>query len=163
MKLNFVTKARKPQGSCLICTSPILAGQSYKWAKPRHGPTRLFCQDCQPLPSHLTANSRLADLYSAQESISTAITEGILANVLVSLRDAITTAEEDRDSYQESLDNMPEQLQSGPTGEEIQEKIDAIESWIYELENAESNLEDLSPSEDIDFSEAESARDALEL
>ncbi len=166
MKLNFVAKARKPQGNCLICHGPILAGQSYKWAKPRHGSIRLFCQDCQVLPSHLTANPRLADLYSAQESISAALTEGIHADILIALRDAITTAEDTRDSYQESLDNMPEPLQAGPTGQEIQEKIDAIESWISELENAESNLEGLDPAdinENTDYSEAETANSSLEL
>lgn len=46
MKLNFVPKARKPQGSCHTCGSPILPGDPYQWHKPRNHPLQVFCAAC---------------------------------------------------------------------------------------------------------------------
>ena len=64
MKLNFVTKARKPQGSCLTCGSPILPGDSYQWHKPRNHPLQVFCATCptslketKNCPHHRSYNS----------------------------------------------------------------------------------------------------------
>lgn len=39
-----------------------------------------------------------------------------------------------RDECQEKLDNMPEALQSAPTGELLQERIDAMEGAVSEFE-----------------------------
>lgn len=53
---------------------------------------------------------------------------------LVSFRDELVSdAENLRDEQQEKLDNMPEGLQQGDTGTMIQERIEALESFIEEL------------------------------
>lgn len=44
-------------------------------------------------------------------------------------------ADDLREQQQEKLDNMPEGLQQGDTGQQIQERIDALESFVSELEN----------------------------
>lgn len=49
----------------------------------------------------------------------------------------VSDAESLRDEQQDKLDNMPEGFQQGSTGEKIQERIDALESFISELEDLE--------------------------
>ena len=39
------------------------------------------------------------------------------------------------DEEQEALDNMPENLQDGERGQQMQEYIDAMKSVVYDLEN----------------------------
>lgn len=53
---------------------------------------------------------------------------------LVSFRDELVSdAENLRDEQQEKLDNMPEGLQQGDTGSMIQERIEALDSFVEEL------------------------------
>ena len=66
-------------------------------------------------------------------------------------------AESLRDETQDKLDNMPEGLQASPTGELLQERIDALEAFISELEGVDfpgeelgEEPEDLEDGEDDD-------------
>lgn len=51
------------------------------------------------------------------------------------LTELISNLEEIRDDLQSRLDNMPESLQYGPTGELLQERIDGLDSAIGDLES----------------------------
>jgi predicted Holliday junction resolvase-like endonuclease len=51
-----------------------------------------------------------------------------------------------KEETESSLENMPESLQSSPTGELLQERIDALGSAISELENIDLEYEE--PSDD---------------
>lgn len=47
-----------------------------------------------------------------------------------------------RDMAEESLSNMPEQLQEGDTGIMLQERIDAMEGWRSDLEGIDLEIEE---------------------
>lgn len=55
------------------------------------------------------------------------------------ISNAKSTAEELRDECQEWYDNLPENFQNGDKGSQLQEAIDALESLIQSLEDAEGN------------------------
>jgi vacuolar-type H+-ATPase subunit E/Vma4 len=57
-----------------------------------------------------------------------------------------------RDETQESLDNMPDSLQYSPTGELLQERIDAVESAVDEVECIDAEYDEDEPDLD-DFRE----------
>ena len=60
------------------------------------------------------------------------------------LSSAKEEAENLKGELQEWLDNMPENLQQSAKAEELQEAIDAIDSVISSIEEAESNCGDVS-------------------
>lgn len=157
-------------------------GSSYKYVKPRYGARRVRHTDC-PMwrPSEL-ASGKIATAYAAQEDATDALhalpipeawsgAEEWVDDVRSILADCASGAGECRDEYQEGYDNMPENFQAGPTGEEIQEKIDLLESWADELEDPdlpevpgdEDEPADLNEWADDVISQAQSLIDGLEL
>jgi len=67
-----------------------------------------------------------------------------------------------KDETQGSLDNMPESLQSSPTGELLQERVDALDNAISEFEGIDIDYEepdedeirqDIATDEDIELEE----------
>ncbi len=54
----------------------------------------------------------------------------------------ISDIEELKDETQNSLDNMPSQLQDADSGQLLQERIDALESWVSDLQSIDLSIED---------------------
>lgn len=145
-RVNSATKNRAgKQIKCGRCGRRIPPGEKYFHFTFRYGGKHVRCKDHYPRPSELT-QSKMSGVYSAVESV-----EDVIADVRAGKADpfdlasALQTASEEvesvRDEYQESLDNMPEPLQQGPTGEEIQEKVDALDSFASNLSDAGSDIE----------------------
>ena len=72
-----------------------------------------------------------------------------------------------RDEQQERLDNMPEGLQQGDTGQLLQDRIDQLEAAISDLENIDFELdedEEMDEDKKIEFqTEIESALENIEV
>lgn len=114
---------------CSKCGKDISVGEEYLKATPYHRPPIIRCVECG-LKSYETSGSQyVRDVGSIvedwQESFGTS--DGVVDEIISSL-------EEIRDYTQESLDNMPEQLQQGDTGCMLQDRVDCIESTISDLE-----------------------------
>lgn len=122
---------------CVSCPTPIVKGEEYyQWSiKATRGGTtyRQHKAHGYPKQSQLT-NSKLSEAYAAIETAQTdlaaASTKQEIEDVLQACADGIDGV---RDEYQNSLDNMPDGLQTGTTGQEIQEKIDALEEFSSNL------------------------------
>lgn len=145
-RVNEKTKnsAGKPY-DCNKCEVPIKAGDKYyQWTFYRCRPSRQHVTCGYPRSSQLT-NSKLSGAYAAAEALGDAIALAHKAKDLSGIVDEIDTAISDlesvRDEYQESLDNMGENLAQGDTGQQIQENIDALEEYINNLESAKSDIE----------------------
>jgi hypothetical protein len=111
----------------------------------------------RPRPSQLTGSEKLSTLYGLRESIEDAKFDS-LEDWAAFLNETAGCARDVGEEYQDSLDNMPESLQQGSTGEAIQEKIDEIEAWAAELEDAANDIEAL----DIDdYADSDSPQDAM--
>lgn len=129
-----VKKTRKDQGNCEKCGVAIKKGDPYRYWEFRFGGRHVRCMkpECDPKPSDLTNSPFLSTLASIQETTFDADN----LEDLESARDDVKgQLEELRDETQGSLDNMPEGLQQGDTGQLLQERIDALEEAINELDN----------------------------
>lgn len=126
-RVNFVQCARKD-----VPNSDIKAGESYYWWKFMKGGKRV--SRTRPKPWQLTQSAFLQTLYHIQDDFDHLTADDGLESAVENI---ISQLEDLRDTQQESLDNMPEQLQSAPTGELLQERIDNIENAVSELQNIE--------------------------
>jgi hypothetical protein len=124
-RVHHVKKARKDNPVCK-------KGESYYWWKFRYGGKRYSLT--RPRPSQLTQSAYFGGLRALCEQIED--TEVNDNDDFTSLRDDVASELNVLgNEAQESLDNMPEQLQYAPTGELLQERIDACENASSEVES----------------------------
>lgn len=100
-----------------------------------------------PRPSQLT-QSKMSGAYAAQEALEDALAAATCPNDITSALEAC--AEEIRsvaEEYEESLNNMPESLQEGPTGQDIQEKVDGLNEWADSFDDMVNEVEQIEASE----------------
>ena len=123
-RVHHVKKARKDNPVCK-------KGESYYWWKFRHGGKRYSLT--RPRPSQLTQSAYYSTVRSLVEQIEDATVTD--TDQFEELRDGIREELESLQSEcQDSLDNMPDSLQYSPTGELLQERIDACDSAISDLD-----------------------------
>ena len=103
----------------------------YKWTF-RHGGTRRSLT--RPKPSQLTQSPFLQTVYGWDENPIECNEDSTAQEVQAAIDERVSEIEELRDETQGSLENMPDSLQYGPTGELLQERIDALEGMITDLE-----------------------------
>lgn len=144
--VNHVAKARKSPGKCGKCGDTIRKGQSYVWWAFRYGGKRVRCSkpECAPKPADLTQSEFYSTLYGIQEETFA----GTTADELKDQRDSVVSelndlAEETRGKF----DNMPEGLQQGDTGQMLEERADACESAVSDLEGVDIEDEDREEDE----------------
>lgn len=147
MKVTFVKKARKDQGTCDACHLPILAGQAYKYFQPRFGPAHKRHTACPHWkPSQMVSNEKLSALYAAQEAAEDAINNWNpspqdkhldTSELDAILSDAAQDFREVAEMYQESASNIEDGFgHSTSMSEEMTEKAEEIESFADNLESA---------------------------
>jgi len=123
-RVTYVKKARKDNPVCK-------KGESYFWWKFRYGGKRYSLT--RPRQSQLTQSAYFGTIYGMQEGIEDASVDCV--EDFETLKDDITgQVDELRDETQGSLDNMPESLTYSPTGELLQERIDALEGIESEID-----------------------------
>lgn len=116
-RVTHVKKARKDNPVCK-------KGESYYWWKFRYGGKRFSLT--RPRASQLTQSAYYSTVRSMCEGIEDYSVDSV--EDFETLRDDIAGQIQDLCSEtQDSLDNMPDQLQYSPTGELLQERIDALE------------------------------------
>lgn len=128
-RIERINKARKEQ-KCSKCGCVVEVGMPYLKATPYRQRPIIRCTKCG-LKSYETSGSEYVKGCGA-------IVEDWRENYDLneSTADEIASAlEEIRDQQQDSLDNMPENLQYGDTGTMLQERIDSLECTIDELNN----------------------------
>lgn len=125
----------------------IAKGEMYYYTKIKTGPrsSKTMRSKTPFKPSQLTSSDFLQRLYSVDEMLGEGFAD---KEALVStLEDAISQLEELRDEQQEKLDNMPDGLRDGDTGNLLQERYDALDSYISELEDVKNDAESLEDKE----------------
>lgn len=148
-KAHFVKKARRP-----VPEANIKVGDSYYWwafmQGGRGGAKRYSLTP--PKQSQLTQSEFWSAIYQIQER--PAPTD--LDDVECEIEDIKAELESIKDDTQSKLDNMPEGLQQGDAGQLLQERIDACESAIDELDSVDTSFEE-PLTDDMEESEAEEA------
>jgi hypothetical protein len=127
-RVHTVEKARKADDRY-----GIKVGDKYYWwtFKNRAGPGTKVKSKTYPKPSQLTRSAFKSQWRSFGEQIAELAIEDGLHDALQSIAADIRSLGEEQQS---SLDNMPEGLQQGDTGQMLQERIDACEAWADEIE-----------------------------
>lgn len=107
----------------------------YKWTTRPGGRGKgiVHRQLTYPRPQQLTSSDFLIQMYDLQDRIN-----DVDVTSLEDERDNI--AEDIRalgDEQQNKLDNMPEGLQQGSSGEMLQSRVDGCEAWASDVENVD--------------------------
>lgn len=122
----------------------IAKGESYYWWQFQNSPKQY--SKTRPRASQLTQSGYLSTFYGIVEQIEDFSTDSV--DGISSFAEDIKTQLEDlRDTSQESLDNMPENLQYSPTAELLQERVDALENAISEIESIDFDYEEKDEEE----------------
>ena len=131
-RVTFVKSARKD--------NPVAKkGESYYWWKFRYGGKRY--SKTRPRPSQLTQSAYFGTIRSLVEQIEDFSTSSY-EDIQGLKEDIMNELENLRDETQEKLDNMAEyNLEYSPTGEMLQERVDALESAISDLDMIDEDWE----------------------
>lgn len=133
----------------------IKKGDSYYWWAFRYGGKHY--SKTPPKQSQLTQSDFLGTIYGIQEEIEALTTDD--DDIQSQVDDIISQLEELRDEQEDKRNNMPEQLQESEVGELLQERYDAIEEMINELQGVsldeweEPDVEGVKEDEDEKGSE----------
>lgn len=125
----------------------IAKGESYYWWQFKNSPKQ-FSKE-RPKNSQLTNSSFLSQMYAIEEKIEEFHCE--TKEEFEEFRDEVKDEMETlRDECQEKLDAMPEHLQdSSSSGELLNERIEAMDNWISEIENIECDYEEEDLRQDV--------------
>lgn len=161
-KIHTVTKARKDQGTCEKCHTPLPAGSAYRWFTVGFRSTfkHVRCTDykCNPLASDLES-SKIAAIYAAQEEAEDTIASAVLVDdmrdAIEAVRDAITeVAEEYREASTDDMGNV-----FNPDSEERADTLDAAAEsldWDPDMDEPEAcsiHTENIITNPDADDAE----------
>lgn len=125
----------------------IKKGESYYWWQFKNGGKNISKD--RPKNSQLTQSAFKQAVYEFEERISEfSPTEADeVASFVEELKSDMETL---KDETEEKLNNMPEGLQQGSTGELLQERIDALDNTISELDGIDCDYEEPTLQEWID-------------
>lgn len=127
-KVIKINKSRKEQ-VCSKCKSIIEIGSPYLKASPYKRKPVIRCTSCGLRSYEVSGSEYIRRINEIQNEWSN------LHNICESLADdIISDLEELRDTQQDSLDNMPDQLQEAYVGEMLQERIEYLDYAINNLE-----------------------------
>lgn len=115
----------------------------YTWVLFTGAGSRTCRQKTPPRRSQLTTSEYLSSLYGIEENLESMTQLSELDDIIEDLRNLCSET-------QDRLDNMPEGLQSSPTGELLQNRINGIETAISELEDMQQEYENLGIDYDAD-------------
>lgn len=147
---------------CGRCGAKIEAGEEYfSWAFFRQA-KQVRCKLHPPRRSELT-QTNMSQAYAAVESVEDTIAKArekkaSVEDIKSALDDAASEVEGAKDAYQESYDNLPENFQNADQGNEMQEKIDALDAFHDTLEGASSDIDGIDDQPE----EGETAEDKEE-
>ena len=137
-RANFVKKARKAQPE-----AGIEVGDSYWWWEFRFGGKHV--SKTKPRASQLTGSAFLSQVYAAHETLEDCAADR--EELRCCIEGVCNDLESLKDETQGSLDNMPESLQQGPTGELLQDRVDELDNYISELQSVDCDDETTDPDD----------------
>lgn len=154
-RVEYVSAKGKKEGQTLSKTDRtiprddndtifIAKGESYYWWQFQNSPKQY--SKTPPRASELTQSAYYSTLYGITEQIEDFSCDSAeeFSEFVENIK---TELEELRDTTQESLDNMPENLQYSPTAELLQERVDSLESGISEIESIDVDYEEKDEEE----------------
>ena len=155
-RLHFVKKARKD--------NPVAKrGESYYWWKPRiggRGGAKRYSKE-RPTRAQMTQSEFMSRVYEICDSDIPGCES---ADDLNAVADSVRELGQEQE---EKLDNMPDGLRDGDTGQLLQERVDGCEEWADEIARAADDIPDEpeepeEPEEGCDPREQEAYEQAVQ-
>lgn len=141
-------KARK-EYLCSKCGTAILVGEEYyRFSKTRFQKPKIRCYRCKPTRVEMTNSDFMASIYAYEDEFLANISLDAYDSMEDLIEEAKMYIEELRDEQEEKLDNLPENLREAPVGQLIQERYDALEEML-------SNIDSIDYFEDDTITEEE--------
>lgn len=151
-EVEYVSKKGKREGETLSKidkTLPALdnpnesihinKGEPYYHWEFKNGPKQY--SKTPPKPSQLINSPFLRQVQEIQERVGEF--ECTNEDDFNTFRDELVDEiEQMRDECQEKLDGMPESLQSAPSGEMLQGRVDSLEEWSSEISNVSMDIDE---------------------
>lgn len=129
-KITYIKKARKSR-VCGRCGKEIQAGKSYWKGERNFCPDVIRCEKCGIKQWEMTSSEYAASVLQLIEEWSDGLKIRDFLEDPQSIIDGIAASlEEIKDSEQEKLYNLPEQLQCAPVGELIEGRIQSLDECI---------------------------------
>ena len=138
-RVHFVKAARKQNPA-------VEVGESYYWWSTRITIGKRYIgrkhySKTYPKRSQLTSSEFLQRVYAVEEALESALNNADKERDIQFLKDAIQNAvlelEDIASECRDKFDNLPENLQSGPTGETLESRADEVDVMISDLESVE--------------------------
>lgn len=146
-RVHFVKAARK--------VNPVArVGESYYWWKFRYGGKHY--SKTPPRPSQLTqseyygiirATCEALEDYKPEQTTTIVEARSTLEAAAAFIREQAEQVQQAGEECQDKLDNMPEGLQEGDTGQLLQERIEACDSAYTDMDNVADELESEDPEQ----------------
>ena len=147
-RVHYVKKCRHTPGKCGKCDAAIRKGESYKWWQFAYRGKSLRCAKpaCAPKQSDLTQSEFWGTMFGIMEGkpFDGAATIDDLESAKT---DVVGQLEELRDEQENKKSNMPDALQDSASGELLQERYDALDSAISDLESVDISFDEEEPDE----------------
>jgi len=137
-KVHHVKSARKP-----IPSIGVEVGQPYYWWAFNFGTKQV--SKTYPTRSQLTSSSFLSSVYDLEDSLPT-INATDVDEFESAKEDLLSSIEDLKQECEDSLSNMPEQLQESSIHNE---RIEALENWISEVESISCDIDEDSIREQV--------------
>jgi hypothetical protein len=146
-KKGYTLDRSQPRGIDDVVIVPK-GTEYYKWQKKNQPPTISLTP---PTRQQLTSSDFLIQIYDLEDDINSFQAEGPedIQSAVDGWREQVETL---RDELEEKRENMPESLQESPVGQLLQERYDALDEWLNELDSID--LDDY-PTEEIDTEDEE--------
>lgn len=153
-RLHHVKASRKA-----VPSANISVGDSYYWWQFAYGPKRYSKE--KPRRSSLTRSEYKAQVWDLIDNTSAPeYDSGFSLEDFIS--ELVNQVEDIRDGCQERLDAIPDQLKDGTAGQTLQDRIDAAENVISNLEGLDIPEEPTSEMDGLDLDDTQAVAKAME-
>jgi hypothetical protein len=126
----------------------VVKGEMYYWWQAFRGPKQM--SKTEPKPSQV-ASGKLAEAYMVAERIEADTHSLDVPDDIADMLDECASDIGDvADQYRESFENMPEGLQQGDTGQQLESNADELDAWKDQVESAAQDIRNLDIEEFID-------------
>lgn len=133
-KVQVIQKSRK-ENRCSKCGATIPVGSKYFKGEINFGPTIVRCERCKLQPWEVTTSDYILSVgeivYNWRDNYP--VCEDDVAEQIADAFEDVMNDQEER------YENMPENLQNSPNGELLQERINALDSVINDLQSIDTD------------------------
>lgn len=115
----------------------IPVGSPYYWWQFMRSPKSISVKP--PTKRQLTRSGFQLSMYDIEDAIEALTASESIEEDVQAIIDSIQDL---KSEVEDSLSNMPEQLQEADTGQLLQERIEALENWANELEGVDKGVDE---------------------